>query len=996
MNSLLYDSLQEYARALKDKFSVHVKGESEEQIRGPIETLLRNGGRAIGHDLHAIGNTHVQNTGIPDFGVSTDGLLCGHLEVKAPGKGADPAYYKGHDRQQWEKFKDLPNLIYTDGINWSLYRHGICCANAQLVHDPRTAGDAAVSDDVAGQLERVLRDFINWEPIVPGSAKQLASHLAPLCRMLRDDVYSALKRRAPGVVSAASDWRRYLFPDADDSQFADSYAQTVTFALLLARSDGSDTLFIDKAVASLLDHNNALLSRALKVLTDPLVHEHLNTSLGLLQRVIAAVPTGTMSGGRRDPWLHFYEDFLAEYDPILRKDAGAYYTPVEVVQAQVRLVDSILRERMGKKFGLASNSVNILDPALGTGTYLLGVVEHALKYIEREEGAGAVTHRAELLASNMYGFEIMVGPYSVAALRLTRLLYDYGADLPADGVQVMLNNTLESPQETIPELPLLYKPIGIEHQRARRVKEAVPILVCMGNPPYDRHAAADDTNRATTGGWVRWGEKKDGTDAILQDFIVPVRKAKKGGDLKNLYNLYVYFWRWALWKTFEHELASGPGIVTYISASSFLDGDAFLGMRQHMRTVCDEIWIVDLGGEGRGSRQDENVFAIKTPVAITVAVRYKAGDVTQPAVVHYSRTPHSKRSKKLAALEALNDMNDLQFSECPSEWTAPFLPIDTSEFFSWPKLTDLMPWCTSGCQIKRNWPIGTTADVLKRRWSTLARATDKASLFKETRDRKVTSRVHDLSRYRKLIPIAEVTDGIPPTIERYAFRSFDRQYLLVDNRLADYLRPSLWLSHSDYQVYLTSLLSSPLGAGPGITASTLVPDMHHFSGRGARDVLPLYRDSNREFPNIHPELRERLSREYGKVVSPEEWCAYVYAIVGSSAYTERFHGELRKKEVRIPVTKLRDVFEKVVDIGKYLLFLHTYGERFADEFSWPDNIAKCITPVTANGLPENYQYNEETRIVSVNGGAIRSNFAVGVGIRCIWTKGSTVLAGISA
>ena len=121
---------------------------------------------------------------------------------------------------------------------------------------------------------------------------------------------------------------------------------------------------------------------------------------------------------------------------------------------------------------------------MGTGTYLLGIAEYALARVADEEGPGAVAARADVLANSLYGFEIMVGPYAVAALRLTRMLQQYGSELPGDGVQVMLTNTLESPHERIPELPLLYRQIGLEHKRAKRVKETVPILVCIGNPPY--------------------------------------------------------------------------------------------------------------------------------------------------------------------------------------------------------------------------------------------------------------------------------------------------------------------------------------------------------------------------------------------------------------------------------------------------------------------------------------------------------------------------------
>ena len=146
------------------------------------------------------------------------------------------------------------------------------------------------------------------------------------------------------------------------------------------------------------------------------------------------------------------------------------------------------------------------------------------------------------------------------------------------------------------------------------------MIVCLGNPPYDRHEAATEDNSARTGGWVRWGDKDD-AHVIFHDFLAPAIAAGDAVHVKNLYNLYVYFWRWALWKVFEGQTSGGPGVVSFISASSYLDGAAFCGMREHMRRLCDEIWVLDLGGEGRGTRKSDNVFAIQTPVAIAVAFR---------------------------------------------------------------------------------------------------------------------------------------------------------------------------------------------------------------------------------------------------------------------------------------------------------------------------------------------------------------------------------------
>lgn len=966
-------ALEHFADALQQKFSVHVKGEPEDQLRSPFEQLLIAVGKVVGRDVLAIGETLLGNRGgKPDFGVSADKLLCGYAELKAPGKGADTASFSGHDKGQWERFRNLPNIIYADGREFALYRLGKQERVLRLKQAPWTVGAAAVDVDSVRDFNALIRDFLSWEPVVPRSSAQLAEYLAPLCRILRDDVRDALRNKAAGVMAAAADWRRYLFPGADDDRFADAYAQTVTFSLLLARSNGSDTLFLDQAIQS-LTHANTLLSRALSVLTDPLVKEHLSTSLGMLQRVIHAVPTGTMSGGRRDPWLHFYEDFLAAYDPDLRKDAGAYYTPVEVVQAQVRVIDHLLRTRMNKPMGFATGGVNVLDPAVGTGTYLLGIVEHALARVAENEGSGAVAARADVLGGALYGFEIMVGPYAVAALRLTRMLQQYGGHVPGDGVQIMLTNTLESPHEKIPELPLLYQPIGLEHKRAKRVKETVPILVCLGNPPYDRHAAVTADNKAMAGGWVRWGESKNGRDAILDDFMAPVKAAGHGGDLKNLYNLYVYFWRWALWKTFEQDLANGPGIVSYITASSFIDGNAFLGMRRHMRALCDEIWVIDLGGEGRGTRKDDNVFAIQTPVAITVAVRYGAGDRKTPATVRYTSIEGS-RAGKLHQLEALLSLDDLPFVDCPVEWTAPFRPAGKGDYFNWPLLTDLMPWQQSGVKAGRTWVAAVDEAILHARYQQLVEAKSaeqKAMLFKDSPTGRKAADAGGRCTPAASDPasILNVDDkAIPPPVAQFGFRSFDRQYIVADGRFIDRPGPPLWQSQSPRQCYFASVFTQPLSAGPALTVSAEVPDLHYFSGRGAKDILPLWRDAAATQPNLHPNLMALLKKVLGQAMTTEDVAAYLYAVLTQPAFTARFHGELATRELRVPLTADRALFERAMALGRELLFLHSYGERFALGQLWPVPVVKNQKAVPGNELPQKFAYDEARQIITVGTG----------------------------
>ena len=723
----------------------------------------------------------------------------------------------------------------------------------------------------------------------------------------------------------------------------------MTFALLLGRGElTTDTLTLQSAEKALTYQHN-LLARALSVLTSSEARSDIKASLDLLLRVIATVPAVALTTPGDDPWLYFYEDFLAAYDPKLRKDAGVYYTPVEVVHAQVRLIDDLLIHRLGKSMGFADQDVITLDPAVGTGTYLLGVIEHALARVEAKQGPGAVAGQATTLAENLYGFEVMVGPYSVAELRVSRALRERGAQLPSEGMHVYLTDTLESPHAEAPQLAFFLLPIAEQHARALEVKSAVPVIVCLGNPPYDRHEAATGENKARTGGW--------------------------GGQLKNLYNLYVYFWRWAFWKVFEHPTAHGPGVISFISASSYLDGDAFGGMREHLRRQCDDIWVLDLGGEGRGARKSDNVFAIQTPVAIAVAVRTRQANENAPATVRYARV-EGTRDEKLVALDSINGISAVAWQDCPTDWQAPFRPAGSGAYFGWPLLIDLMPWQHSGAQLKRTWPIAAEAETLERRWHGLLRADDRSAAFRETRDRNIHSKCLSLFKENKTQkPLAQLPVGVPvPRLERYAYRSFDRQWVLADTRLGDYLRPDLWRAQSERQVYVTSLLTSPVGTGPALTVCAAIPDLHHFSGRGAKDTLPLYRTANALQANILPALIDILCAAYQRSITAEDFLAYVYGMLAHPSFMAILATGPETRDLRVPITRNVALFEQARAIGARLLWLHTYGERFVPKGEQPGHVpsgeARCTKaiPGDADEYPDTFTYNDTTRTLHVGTG----------------------------
>ena len=524
---------------------------------------------------------------------------------------------------------------------------------------------------------------------------------------------------------------------------------------------------------------------------------------------------------------------------------------------------------------------------------------------------------------------------------------------------------------------LLQEQLTEERKRAQDVKRDVRVFVCLGNPPYDREEQEpEESNGKRKGGWVRYGdEEQEGVESsapILEDFLAPAREAGAGVHLKNLYNDYVYFWRWALWKVLDS--TGEAGIVTFITASSYLRGPGFAGMRQKMREVFDELWIIDLEGDNIGARKTENVFAIRTPVAIAIGVRNGPPRPGTPAEVWKTRLTGGEQ-EKLTVLDSVGSLGDLDWKECTEEWDAPFFPAETGAFTDWPAVTDVFPWQHSGSQLKRTWPIGERKHVLGKRWRHLLDmpANEMRASFKETRDRKVSGRYPALLDAKVRGPSIANLHGKPlsPAIARYGFRSFDRQWVIADSRVGDFMRPDLWRAHSEEQIYMTSLLTKVLGVGPAAVATAEVPDLDCFSGRGAKDVIPLWRDAKATQPNLATGLLDTLRVAYGTAVSARAIFSYAYGILAQQAYVDVFWDELGMPPPRLPITKDPELFHRVAQHGRRLVYLHTYGDRFGghdDDGSVPQGAARCTKAVSLERYPKSFSYDPTTQVLSVGDG----------------------------
>ena len=974
-----------FGMTAKAKLSaIAVKGEPEDQLRNPLEQLLGAMAELCGQTrskLALIGESSLAELHTrPDFAVSYNNALIGFIEVKAPGKGADPRKFKEpHDKGQWKKLAALPNLIYTDGNSFALWRNGDLVGSVQhLDGDIETSGKNLKAPP---GLLVLFNDFFRWSPIPPSSPRQLAQTSARLCRLLRDEVAEQLGRGDETLTGLANDWRHLLFPDASNAQFADGYAQSVTFGLLLARARGISLSGGIDTAARKLSGSSSLIGTALRILTDNIVRDAiLPTSVATLGRVLAVVDWPKISKGNPESWLYFYEEFLAEYDNNLRKQTGSYYTPVEVVKPMTRLVNEALRERFDLSDGLANPSVTLVDPAMGTGTFLLEVLRSLAATIAEDQGDGAVPAAVGAALSRLIGFEIQLGPFAVAQLRILAEVDELGlAACPPDALQTFVTNTLDNPFVEDESLGMWYEPIAKSRREANRIKKDEPVMVVLGNPPY-REKSKDK------GGWIESGTPEAGHKAPLARFIPPTEWGV-GAHVKHLYNPYIYFWRWATWKVFDHHPNSDRGVICFISVAGFLNGPGFQQMRDYLRRRCDAVWVIDCSPEGHQPTVSTRIFeAVQQPVCIVLALRDRSTTSDSPAPVYFHQLTAGPRTEKFAQLSVLS-LTSPMWEACPQDWRAPFLPESAARWMSYPALEDLLRWSGSGIMPGRAWVISPDKVTLKLRWEELIKAkqADKPGLLLEhPTDRRVDTVLSDgLPGYSSTSTSIGEEAGSSPDPVRIGYRSFDRQWIIPDKRLINRPNPTLWSLRFDRQIYLTAPHTIVPASGPAATFTAEIPDIDHYRGSFGGRAFPLWLDPTGAASNVVPGLIDHLSQCYGFSVTAPDLFAYLGAVFAHPGYIATFAADLTIPGLRVPLTADPVLFKRAVTLGNRVLWLHSYGQRYYDPAGGrpkkpprlpqdraPNVLAGYPIPANSESMPNTLEYDAEKQELHVGTGRI--------------------------
>jgi len=740
------------------------------------------------------------------------------------------------------------------------------------------------------------------------------------------------------LIDVREEFREVLFAQIDeaddyDKAFADAYAQTLAYGLLIARVESGKELSMATAHQLIDGTHHPLLRATVRLLAEEEILEIVGWSLEVLADLINAIdPSVLQLTEERDPILYFYEDFLAEYDPELRETRGVYYTPPSVVRYQVAAVHQLLKDKFDLPEGLLNERVFILDPAVGTGTYLVACLQEAAAEAERRFGPGAIASAVREMLKRLYGFELMVGPYAVAHYRLQATAAALGAP-PRGRLKIFLTDTLSRSHETpgyTPRFAYLSQPLTDEREAADEIKSRKPILVVLGNPPYDRTTALKNE-------WI-YGE-------LLDDFRRPVQDAGLGVHLQSLSDPFVYFYRWALWRLFQAEGAVREGLVSFITNRSWLRGEAFGGMRKEVRRQFDEGWILDLHGDSRaalpaGVDSDKNVFDIQAGVAIGVFLCVEATE--DDASILYSDV-FGDRHHKEAILD--RGLQGLEWEGIDGTGIDPLLPSLAKTFKRWPNLREVFAFSRSGVKTGRDRLV---VDVERSRLIEQLRAFFASGLAEQV-DEFHENGGKTVAKIQRRV----VQDAV---VRRVTYRFLDERYLYNDRDFVSRYGPKVQAAWGEKNV---GLYAMPVKTGRGQAAVAVgqLPDYHVFRGSYGGYLFPLYDRSlvtphgapldPRAQSNIMPALVSALADSLTTTLEPKDVFHFVYAILACEQYSLRFSREIQQSFPHIPIPKDSNLFRRGVELGDRLTALHT------NQVPRPDTAAAQIhgTPSGRMGAP---------------------------------------------
>lgn len=990
------------------KVSLRPDASGELSHRPAFHTFLKTASSLLapGIEITFLTEPKRKEFGVPDFKVMSGHSQVGYIETKALGTDLDSVMAT----EQMERYKQLPKIILTNYLEFRLRQTGATVQPVKLCSLSDLRSDSAPESVGVEMLWRFLEAFLKTTLRGEGTAEELAEQMAWRTHLMRDAMLECLRngsRLSAQLQGQLDAFRQVLIHDLSPDQFADIYAQTVAYGLFAARHQSVrrgrlDTLtngFSLKSAERLVPKANPLLRGLFKELADednldPRWSWHASDIADLLGASNMRAISEDMGKeiGREDPIVHFYEMFLKRYDPKIRETRGVYYTPEPVVSYIVRSVDHLLKEDFGKPDGLADKSVMILDPAVGTGTFLTGAIKHLHKVItdRGQEGTWPDFVRSNLLP-RLFGFELLMAPYSIAHLKVGMLLEEYGCEF-AEGerLHIYLTNTLEGAAGVSDQLAFGFgKTLSDEAKAANEIKADKPIMVIIGNPPYSGHSM--NPSRVKVNG--RW--RKTWIGELIEDYRKVAGKPLGERNPKWLQDDYVKFMRFAQWRIQR----TGHGIVSMITNHGYLDNPTFRGMRQSLMDSFDEIYVLDLHGNVKkketapdGSK-DQNVFEIQQGVAISILVDLPEGAATGRAVSHGHIWGNQEGKYDWLNEHQVGDTDWAVVT--PSARSYWFVPRDTSlerEYRSGWKITDAMPVHGVGLTTARDHVVidFEQGPILER-----------ARLFRESTepDTELCRRLDmpmkkgwDISKARALIQKeAKLEEHIRPI----TYRPFDNRLIFYHDslvwrtvkRIMQHMHRRTNISilfHrreeilGDYGHFLctqhpsehgclsskTTDCQAPLYLYPqeperNISVTSAIDDYRDAFVRAtaannwdARRVIEEVEHATHSlfpeggyprWPNFDPFFLDDIRRRTGitfladgrgdlcETFGPEDVFAYIYSVFHSPTYRTRYAEFLKIDFPRVPLTSNPDLFRELCLKGHELVDLHLMRDKRLDD-----------------------------------------------------------------
>lgn len=854
--------------------------------------------------LHVDTNRRTPGTGFPDLTVSRKILCLNWIEIKSPDVIIDPLPKLDHDR--FDRYRQtLPHVVLTNGWQWRLFQGGECTARLDLPRDWLMA-DRALAAKERTALDAFLKRCSTLSPTAATTADEAVRLLATAANLIRLTVEGADEDGYPGPLKAAREsFTDLLRTNPDDiaelntKAFADALAQTTVFGYLLGRIEAQTDVDPSSAHAALGTIEHPFLKNSLYGLNAPdkemesLLKGALRAACDMINR---AAPKLAGPNGDWTRVTYVYEDFFAAYRPEDRFEYGVFYTPMEITRYQVREVSRVLREQFGLA-GVTDPAVRFLDPACGTGTYLLALAEVAAEEAEAQQMPVGTT-LFELFSDRVVGFEVSPGPACVAQARLAAWLRS-----PPYNVQlnkrfpVYTVNTLTPPVMGARAVTgnLWSDNIGAEQAAGDKVKANEPVLVVLGNPPWGRR----DRQQFDIGAIDKAGNQQN----ILAGWA-----AGAAGAAQSVYDLYVAFWRFACQTLLERPATQqARGIVSYISNRTWLRGRPFTTVRGYMRDRGVVALITDLGGDVRMGNvsDDEGVFAIQAGCAIATLA---FGGTSKTTETHFRRLLGKREDKLLQLSDPL-----IEWRKGPTGRTEPFAPADWGALEKARSVRDFFAGSLPGVKTHRDHLVVglDNAEVLSRinKWNRMP-AAERAEEFHASHEKGVPT---------------------PHTVSKTHLRAY--RYRPLDNRVLYAARPFIQRPGSISAIYENApearqlqFLETSTTGGPVVIATNALPDYHAVRGSYGSHVVLIDRVNSSpqaSIPGLENELD--LLSDWAQIwaremsVSVNDVGCYLLALGNAPAYVELFGEAVKSEPPKLPATIDKSIMADAIVVGRRLL-----------------------------------------------------------------------------